>query len=81
METPVADVTVNPNKLANGDNKTEWKDDFNDILVNAGETVKVKVEAEVDAKQTEDANGKVQNGDLGKFEVVLAGTDENDNDA
>jgi len=75
METSVADVTVN-----NG-TATWWSDDFNDILVKAGETVKVKVEAEVDAKQEESSTGLVLNGTIGKFKVILEGTDENDNDA
>ena len=75
MNTSVATVTVNKN-----DAWTTWSDDFNDILVKAGESVKDKVEAEVDANQNE-VEGVVQNGEIGKFEVVLEGTDENDNDA
>jgi len=53
---------------------------FNDTLVKAGESVKIKLEAEIDAKESviKDA---VKSLELGKFNLNLAWVDENDNDA
>jgi hypothetical protein len=66
MNSSVAEVTVTSGSLSGADS-------FNDVLVEAGKEVKVKVEAEIDAKEAT-APFKV-----GKFNVVLDGEDENDN--
>ena len=66
MNSSVADVTITKDALSGADS-------FNDVLVEAGKEVKVKVEAEIDAKEAT-APFKV-----GKFNVELDGEDENDN--
>ena len=66
MNSSVADVTITKDSLSGADS-------FNDVLVEAGKEVKVKVEAEIDAKEAT-APFKV-----GKFNVELDGEDENDN--
>ena len=66
MDSSVADVTITKDSLSGADS-------FNDVLVEAGKEVKVKVEAEIDAKEAT-APFKV-----GKFNVILDGEDENDN--
>ena len=66
MNSSVAEVTVTSGSLSGADS-------FNDVLVEAGKEVKVKVEAEIDAKE---ATTPFK---VGKFNVVLDGEDENDN--
>ena len=74
MDTSVADVRVA--------GAAPWTDDFNDILVKAGESVKVKVVAEVDAKEITTGDNEVDLPlTIGKFRVDLSGNDVNDNPA
>ena len=74
MDTSVADVRVA--------GAAPWTDDFNDILVKAGESVKVKVVAQVDAKEITTGDNKVDLPlTIGKFRVDLSGNDVNDNPA
>jgi hypothetical protein len=70
MSTSVADAKVTNTQLTGTDT-------FKDVLVEAGKSVRVKVEAEVKAKElTTDLPLKA-----GKFTLSLEGEDENDNDA
>jgi hypothetical protein len=68
MSSSVADV-----KVVSG--TTSISDTFKDVLVKAGKSVRVKVEAEVKAKEATTPYP------IGKFTLSLEGEDENDNDA
>lgn len=70
MESSIANVTVTSGV-------TGVSDTFKDVLVEAGKSVRVKVEAEVKASE---AAGVIPY-KVGKFNLILEGEDENDNDA
>jgi hypothetical protein len=71
MSTSVADAKVTNTQLTGTDT-------FKDVLVEAGKSVRVKVEAEVKAKE---ASTTILPLKAGKFTLSLEGEDENDNDA
>ena len=73
----VADKTLECNEAW-----TECKatDSFKDTLIKAGESAKIKLEAEIDAKETDIPDPK-KSIELGKFNLNIAWIDENDNDA
>jgi hypothetical protein len=74
MNTAVADA-----KIACKNDVCTANDTFNDVKVKAGESVKVRVEAEVEANNTDLADGS--NIDLGTFKLQLKGEDTNGNQA
>jgi len=59
--------------------KKKASDSFSDTLIKAGQSAKIKLEAEIDAKENLTTENPKK--ELGKFELVLKGIDENDNDA
>jgi hypothetical protein len=73
MDTAVADA-----KIECSNNTCTAGDTFNDVLVEAGESVKVKVEAEVEANDT---TQNFAGTDLGTFKLQLKGEDTNGNQA
>jgi flagellar hook assembly protein FlgD len=68
MSSSVADAKVTKTSLTGSDT-------FRDVLVEAGKSVRVRVEAEVKAQET------TTPAKAGKFNLILDGEDENDNDA